>query len=727
MNADSQSSTHASSRPGAKPAGPFPASRRDFLRNCASGLIVWVVLGPNLGAQQSEAAFPVTIKVRPKDAADFNAFLRIGVDGRVTCFTGKIEMGQGPITSLPQMLAEELDVSLDDVDIVMGDTELCPYDQGTWGSLTTRSFGPPWRAAGAAARGVLLELASEALHVPVTQLTVHLGVVTDTKDPTRSISYGQLTKGKRIERELTVPPVLKQPSQFKLMGKPLLQRDARDKVTGKAKYAGDIRLPGMLYASVLRPPAHGAKLRRIAATALPANEGFILVQEPGLVAVLHELPELAEDALALLHAEFEPSPSQLDDRNIYDHLAQANLASRVVKQAGDIAQGRARSAHQLETTYLNAYVAHAAMETHTALARLENGKVTVWASTQNPFGVRAEIAQVLGLPEPQVRVITPFVGGGFGGKSFNLQAVEAARLAKATGRPIQVRWTREEEFFNDTFRPAAVVKVQAGLDAAGRIAFWDYDVRFAGDRGSDLLYDVADHRITAVGNFNGPPGYHPFAVGAWRAPGCNTNAFARESHIDQLAALAGADPIEFRLRHLTNPRASSVLKAAAESWGWQPAKGVSGRGLGVAIGLDSGTYVATIAEVAVERESGKVTVKRVLCAQEMGLVVNPAGAKLQMEGCITMGLGYALTEEIHFKAGVILDTNFDTYDIPRFSWLPKIETVILDATDSPPQGGGEPAIIVMGAVLANAVHDATGARLLELPMTPERIKAALRT
>jgi len=705
--------------------GPDPATRRDFLKNCASGLLVWVVLGPELGAQESEASFPA--KARPKNTVNFNAFLRIAEDGHVTCFTGKIEMGQGPVTSLPQMMAEELDVEMDAVDIVMGDTELCPYDQGTWGSLTTRNFGLVWRAAGAGARSVLLELAAEALQVPVGQLVVQRGVVSDTKDPSRRISYGQLTKGRRIERELTVAPAVKSTSEYKLVGKPLLRRDARDKVTGKAKYTGDLRLPGMLYASVLRPPAHGAKLRGIDAKGLPPNEGYILVQEPGLVAILHELPELAEDALGLLRAEFEPSPSQLDERNIYAHLAGANLPSRVVKQAGDLARGRARTVHTVETEYRNAYVAHAAMETHTALASMENGKLTVWASTQNPFGAREEIAKVLGLPVPSVRVITPYVGGGFGGKSFNLQAVEAARLARATGRPVQVKWTREEEFFNDTFRPAAVVKVQAGLDQTGRITFWDYDVRFAGDRGSELLYAVEDHRITAVGNFNGPEGYHPFPVGAWRAPGCNTNAFARESHLDQLAAQAGADPIEFRLRHLTQPRARRVLEEAAKAWGWVPAAGVSGRGLGVAIGFDSGTYVATIAEVAVDRASGHVTVKRVLCVQEMGQVINPEGARQQMEGCITMGLGYALTEEIHFKAGAVLDTNFDSYEIPRFSWVPKMETLILPAMDSPPQGGGEPAIIVMGAVLANAIHDATGVRLSELPMTPSRIKAALGT
>jgi isoquinoline 1-oxidoreductase len=380
---------------------------------------------------------------------------------------------------------------------------------------------------------------------------------------------------------------------------------------------------------------------------------------------------------------------------------------------------------RLDQTYLGAYVAHAAMETHTALAHVEGEKATVWASTQNPFGAREEIARALGLPIPNVRVITPFVGGGFGGKSFNLQAVEAARLSKAAGRPVQVMWTREEEFFNDTFRPASVVKIQSGLDQAGRIAFWDYEVRFAGDRASEHLYDITHHRTRSVGNFMGPPGFHPFPVGAWRAPGSSNNAFARECHIDQLASLAGVDPIEFRLRQLKDARLARVLKAAADHWGWKSAKGPGGRGLGVACGTDAGSYVAAIAEVGVEAKTGKITVKRVLWVQEMGLVINPAGAKIQMEGGITMGLGYALSEEIHFKAGAISDTNFDSYALPRFSWLPKIETVILEADDTPPEGGGEPAIILTGAVIANAVHDATGVRLLELPMSPARVLAAL--
>jgi len=697
------------------------ATRRQFIRNLGSGLFIWVVAGRLRGAGESEAAHPTTF--RPKEPSSFNAYLRIDENGHVTCYTGKIEMGQGPITSLPQMLAEDLDVSVDDVSMVMGDTDLCPFDQGTWGSMTTRYFGPLLRKAAAEARSVLLDLASENLHVPVTQLTVQDGVVIDTKAPTRRVTYGQLTQGKTIERQVTVKPSLKSPDQFHSIGKPLLRRDSRDKVTGKALYAGDIRLPGMLYAHVLRAPAHGATLTSVDTSAAKAVEGVVLVQQSDLIAVLHEFPDVAEDALGKVKAVFAPSPSTLDDTSIYSHLEQANVEPKVVAHGGDLSVGRALAVKRLDQTYLGAYVAHAAMETHTALAHVEGSRATVWASTQNPFGAREEIAKAIGLPIESVRVITPFVGGGFGGKSFNLQAVEAALLSKATGRPVQVMWTREEEFFNDTFRPASIVKIQSGLDSAGRIAFWDYEVRFAGERASEHLYDIPHHRTSSVGGFQGPPGIHPFAVGAWRAPGSSNNAFARESHVDQLASLAGVDPIEFRMRQQKDPRLARVLTAAAEHWGWQPGKGPSGRGLGVACGMDAGSYVTAVAEIGVK--DGKITLKRMLWVQEMGQVINPEGAKIQMEGGITMGLGYALSEEIHFKDGVIRDTNFDAYALPRFSWLPKIETVIVQTDDPSPYGGGEPAIILTGAVIANAFRDATGIRLLELPMSPDRIRAAL--
>lgn len=700
-------------------------SRRAFLKRVGGGIVVFVGFGGRLAPADAEG--PAVPLREPGVPTDFNAFVRIAEDGRVTCLTGKIEMGQGPITSLAQMLADELDVAYESVDMVMGDTDLCPWDRGTWGSLTTRAFGPLLRAAGAEARAVLLELGAEALGVPVSRLEVEKGVIFDRRNEKKRITYGALAEGKRITRHLKVEPQLKDVTQFRIMGQPKLRRDSWEKVTGEAKYAADIRLPEMLYAALLRPPAHGAKLKKIDTSRARAVTGVQVVQDGDLVAVLHAAPDLAQDALGRVKAEFEVPRAKVNDETIHQHLSRVAPKDGAAARGGNIAKGRKLAKQVSESTFFDGYVAHAPMETHAALAHIESGKCTVWASTQNPFGARVQIAAAIGFSEDDVRVITPFVGGGFGGKTSNMQAVEAARLAQAVDRPVQVMRTREEEFFYDTFRPAAVVRVRSGLDDSGTMTFWDYEVLFAGQRGSDLFYEIPNHRVTA--RPPGPragPGTHPFATGAWRAPGNNTNTFARESQIDIMAAAAGADPVDFRLRHLKDARMIRVLEAAAERFAWSASATPSKRGYGVACGVDAGTYVAAMAAVDVDSSTGKVDVKRVVCAQEMGIVINPQGATIQMEGCVTMGLGYALSEEVHFRGGEILDTNFDSYEIPRFSTLPKIETVIVEANDIAPQGGGEPAIVVMGGVIANAIHDATGARMRRMPMTPPRVMAALR-
>jgi nicotinate dehydrogenase subunit B len=696
--------------------------RRELLKLAGGGILILFTVGDSLLEAQERRGG----RSRQELPEDFNAFLRIGGDGRVTCFTGKIEMGQGVVTSLAQMLADELDVSLDSVDMVMGDTDLCPWDRGTFGSMTTRFFGPPLRAAGAEARRILLELASEQLGVPAEQLAVEEGMVSAQEDANKRVSYAQLAQGKRIERHLDTPPPVKRPSELKVAGKPVTHRDALVKVTGEAKYAGDIRLPGMLYASILRPPAHGATLIDVDLSGAEEVPGAQVVRDGDLVAVLHERPDEAERALAKVRPKFETPESDLDENTIFDHLLKVAPEGNVVSQGGDLGRGEGRAAEVFDETYLDGYVAHAPIEPHTAVVQIAGDRATVWASTQTPFGAKDEVAEALGYPSDNVRVITPFVGGGFGGKTRNLQVVEAARLAKLVGKPVQVAWTREEEFFEDSFRPAAVVKIRSGITDAGRIAFWDYHVYFAGTRGSEHFYDIPDHATIAhASGWGGTPGSHPFPTGAWRAPGNNTNTFARESQIDIMAAKAGIDPVEFRFVNLQDEKMQGVLRAAAERAGWTPAKAPSGRGYGVACGRDSGTSVATIVELEVDERTGSVKVKRVVCAQDMGLVINPAGATIQMEGCITMGLGYALTEEIHFRGGEILDRNFGSYKIPRFSWLPEIETVLVEDREDAPQGGGEPAIITMGAVIANAIHDATGARLRQLPMTPERVKEAL--
>jgi len=697
----------------------FSIDRRDFIKLAGSGIFLFFVLGDSaLFAQERR---------RRSYPSDFNAYLKIGEDGRVTLYTGKIEMGQGVVTSLGQMLADELDVPLESVDMVMGDTELCPWDMGTFGSMSTRFFGPPLRNAGAEARLVLLELASDQLKVPVENLKTEDGNVIDKSDSHHRVTYAELAKGKKIARGPSGKATLKKPSEFKIMGKSFNRRDGHEKVTGQAKYSGDIKVPGMVYAKILRPPSHKSKLVDVDVSEAEKMEGVQIIHEGDFVAVLHKYPDVAEMALSKVRAKFETPPSDLDDKNIFDHLLKVAPEGSVVAHDGDIDTGEKESATVVEETYYDGYKAHAPMEPHTAVAQIDGKKVTVWASTQTPFPAKDEVAKELGVSADDVRVIPPFLGGGFGGKSRNLQISEAARLAKLSGKPVQVAWTRKEEFFLDSFRPAAVVKIKSGITDKGKLNLWDYREYFAGERGAEQFYTIPNHRTTVYpGGFMSGGEAHPFATGPWRAPANNTNTFARESQIDIMASKAGVDPVEFRLQHLSDEKMKRVIKAAAEKFGWKPMRTPSGRGFGIACGIDAGTTVAAMAEVEVNKTTGEVRVRRVVCAQDMGLAINPEGATIQMEGCITMGLGYALREDIRFKGSEILDVNFDTYEIPRFSWLPKIETIIIDNKEAPPQGGGEPAIVTMGGVIANAIFDATGARVFQMAMTPERVKEALK-
>jgi isoquinoline 1-oxidoreductase len=699
---------------------PSEVSRRRFLELLGGGIVIAVSI-PELLAQETPAR-----RFGRELPDDFNAFLRIGEDGRVSCFTGKIEMGQGVHSSLAQMLADELEVPLGSVDMVMGDTDLCPWDMGTFGSMTTRFFGPPLRAAAAEAREVLIELAAEKLAVPREKLRARDGVVSVVGDSGRSIGYAELAKGQRIARRLGRDAALEAVADFSIVGRPLNRRDAVAKVTGGAVYAGDIRREGMVYARLLRPPAHGAKLLGFDASGLTAVDGATLVRDGDLIAVVHATPDGAARAIAAVKATWDVPRLDLDQDSIFAHLLKVAPPAEPVAQGGDLAAGRAAATAHAANQYHDGYVAHAAIETHTAVAEFVDGRCTIWASTQTPFPLKSQAAEALGLPEDKVRVIPPFVGGGFGGKTYNQQAIEAARLARKVGRPVQVAWSRAEEFFYDTFRPAAVVTIDAGVGEGGRISYWDYTTYFAGSRGAEQFYAVPHHRtLAAPSGWRGGPGTHPFATGAWRAPGNNSNTFARESHVDVLAAAAGIDPVEFRRRNLENVKMRRVLDATAERFGWKPGKAPSSRGWGVALGIDAGTYVGLAVAVRVDRASGGVRVERMVCVQDMGLAINPEGATIQMEGCLTMGLGYALAEEVRFTGRSVLDANFDSYELPRFSWLPEIETVILDARNDPPQGGGEPAIIVVGAAIANAIFDAVGARVLRMPMTPERVKAAI--
>ncbi len=721
-------------------------NRRDFLK-LGSGLVVFFSLDPRkafadiLPAPELPGSNP--LQPMPK-GVDFNSFLQIGANGRVTCKVGKIEMGQGLHAAMAQHVADELDVSYDAIDMIMGDTDLCPWDVGTFGSGANRLLSPVLRAAAAEGRAVLLQMAAERFAAPaqgvaevslekikpiVARLQVKEGVITDPATG-KKVSYAELLEGKRIERHMEKVP-LKAISSYKVIGTSARRKDGVDKVTGKAKYAADFTLPGMVFARILRPPAHGAKLAGIDTSAAEKVPGVRIVKDGDLTAVVAGTPDAAEKALGLIKAQFSPSPSTLDDKSIFDHLVKTPVAEKVVYEGGDLAEG-AKLGEVFERSYLHSYGAHAHMETHTTLVKIEGGKATLWVSTQRPFGVRDTVAQVLGFKPADVRVITPYVGGGFGGKNYVQNSVEAVRIAKAVGKPVLLVWDRAEDFMYDRFRPAAVIKIRSAVNKSGQVTMWDLKAIASGDWGSVTFYDIPNHRTTAApitevawrrGN---NADIHPFNVGAWRMPGTNTLTFARESHMDVMASKAGIDPLQFRMQHLRDKRMLGVLEACAKQFGWKAQPAPSGRGVGVACGAIYRTYVATMAEVAVDKNTGAVQVKRVVSAVDPGTVVNPEGARQQVEGCITMGLGYALSEEVLFKNGEVLSRNFDSYELPRFSTMPKMEVVLVDNRQFPPDGMGEPPIITMGAVIANAIHDAIGARVFQLPMTPDRVKAALK-
>ncbi len=686
-------------------------SRRNFLRITGSGIFICLIPGAfdAVVAQPRSSGYP----------DDLNAYLKIGDDGRVAVFCSKIEMGQGIITSMAQMMAEELDVSLNSIDMIMGDTMLCPWDSGTTGSRSTKYYGPPLRRAGAEARAVLLQMASEHLDAAAERLVVKDGIVSDRQNPSKKVSYASLIKGKQIVRnisDVSIKPV----SEHKVSGKAIHRMDARIKVTGEAKYTSDIVLPGMLYAKVLRPPSHDARMVSVDVSPARTVSGIVVVHEKDLVAVLHENPEQAERALALVSVKWDVPEPVVDNRSLFTYLKEAGAGDQVYVQGGKLAEGHKASVQTIKTEFYNHYVAHAPMEPYSVLAHVEDSQTVVWASTQAPFQVRRTAADTLGIPEEQVHVITPFVGGGFGGKKSGHQISEAVRLSKITGHPVQLAWTREEEFFYDNFRPAAVVQLESGLDAEGRITFWECNILFAGTRSSEPIYNiphflVRNHSASRV---------HPFGTGAWRGPGSNTNVFAMESHADILAHAAGMDSLSFRMKNLTDERMVRVLSAAAEQFGHPFEKGPTGRGYGISCTNYLNTYVATIAQISVTE--GNVKVQRVVCAQDMGEIINPQGAKLQIESGILMGLGAALSEEVQFSGGTIHTRNFSSYPITRFSDVPEMEVVLVDNPGLPPQGCGEPAITTIGAALANAIYDAVGARLVTLPMTPERILTAMK-
>ena len=658
------------------PAGPWDLrepDERDYFDVLPDGLVV------HLSSDQADRAWSTSA----------GAWIHVGTDGAVTAFTGKVDVGQDNRTSLSQLVAEELRVPVERVRLVMGDTDLCPYDMGTFGSRSTPDAGEDLRAVAASARDLL-----------------------DT------IELGEGVR--RIER--ATPAETTPPGAWRTAGHASPRATATAKVTGAHRYPTDRGLPTMLHGAMLRPPAFGATLRSIDPSDAEAIAGATVVVEDDVAGVAAPDPSSAAAGVAALLAEWDRTP-QLSEEDLVDHLRATQVQGTRAQEwggpyhdeAGDVDAAMASADLRLERTYTTAYIAHVPLETRAALAVWAGDRLTVWTGTQRPFGVREELAEALDVPEERVRVIVPDTGAGFGGKHTGEAAIEAARLARASGKPVKVTWSRREEFTWGYVRPAAVIDVRSGATRDGTITAFAFANLNAGSAGIGCPYEIPNQRI----DFR--PADSPLRQGSYRALAATANHFARESHLDEMAIELGVDPLELRLRHLRDERLAAVFRAAAERAGLDGRSADErSRGIGIAGGVEKDARVATCAEVGVDAD-GRVTVERIVTAFECGTVVNPDGLTNQIEGATVMGLGGALFEAIRFADGEILNASLSTYRVPRFSDVPPIEVILLEADGAPPAGAGETPIVAVAPAIANAIFRASGRRLRSLPLIPDGV------
>ncbi|HEX5085398.1 MAG TPA: molybdopterin cofactor-binding domain-containing protein [Blastocatellia bacterium] len=686
--------------------------RREFFRILAragGGVLIVLAFKDATAQQESGGGGRRGGPARP---VEIGAWLHIAEDGTATAYTGKAEVGQNIRTSLTQAVAEELRAPISTVKLVMADTDLTPYDMGTFGSRTTPDMFPQLRKAAAAARETMLDLAAESLKVERDSLLAGEGKVTHPAT-SRSLSYGELSKGQKIMKAISAPP-LTPAGDWKVAGKPLRKINGRDMVTGRHHYTTDIKLPGMLYGKVLRPSAFGATLASIDSKDTEKLPGVVVARDGDFAGVVAPNEQTVALAARAVRTEWKATP-QVSARELFEHLRKTpNLPAGA---PAELAESLAAAHQKLDRTYTIAYIAHAPLEPRAAVAEWKDGKLTVWTGTQRPFGVRGELAAAFHLPESSVRVIAPDTGSGYGGKHSGEAAIEAARLAKAAGKPVKLVWTREEEFTWAYFRPAGVIDVRSGVNKDGVITAWDFHNYNSGNAGLRPVYSIQNQRCEFHRSDS------PLRQGSYRALASTANHFAREVHVDELAASLKMDPLEFRLKNLKDERLRAALEAAAKAFGWGKSKPAANHGFGIAGGFEKGGYVANCAEVAVDPAGGKVRIVRVVTAFECGAIVNPDGLKHQVEGSVIQGIGGALFEAIDFADGKILNPRFSRYRVPRFSDMPNLETVLLDRKDLPSAGSGECPIVALAPAVSAAIFEATGVRLRSLPMVPNGIKS----
>ena len=684
------------------PAYRFELDRRQWIAVAGAGLLVSaagrVVFSPGVAAAE----------IQPSTR------LHLGEDGSITVLTGKVEVGQGSRTEILQAAAEELRVTPLSLEVLLADTAVTPDDGSTAGSRTTPSTVPVVRRACAAAREMLVRAAAEAWDLDASQLRVESGAVVYAG---KRLAYADLARSKRMTStdDASAPRgvPLTEVDDWTVLGGSQLKTKARELVTGAHRYPSDIVRPNMLYGAVLRPPSYGAQLESV--DLAPGRElGVAAIRDGEFVGCAAKTSYEARTAIGAVGKtatwSTAPHPSN-DDLGAYlkGHAQTSGGGRRGPRhrERGDV-DSALSAAKTLTASYEIPYVQHAPMEPRAAVAEWDHGQLTVWTGTQRPFGVREQLMEAFRLTAEQARVVVPDTGGGFGGKHTGEVAIEAARLAKAVGQPVSLRWTRAEEFAWAYFRPAAAFEARAGLSGE-KIVAWDFTAYNPGTAGIETPYSIPNVRTQYF------PCDSPLREGSYRGIGATGNNFAREVFMDELAEAAGLDPLEFRLANCKDERLSNVLQAAADRIGWSPSQSRSqNRGTGIAAGFEKGSYIAICAQVRVEGAS--VDVERLVSAFECGAILNPRNLQAQVEGCVIQGLGAALSEEVRFASGQLLNGSFSQYPVPRFRDVPPMETLLLDRPDIEPAGAGETPIIALAPALANAVFAATGQRLRSLPL-----------
>lgn len=763
-------------------------SRRDFLKQ-SGGLVVSFSLAPLARLEPSRDGLVQRGGGAPRsqiDAKQVDSWIGIGADGRVTAYSGKCELGQGMHTTQVQLIAEELAVPIDRVTLIMCDTSISP-DQGTTSGSQSHpaNFNHQNLAlACATAREALVGLAATRLGVPADQLTVTDGVVAAKNDASKQVSYGELVGGKKFSLALNPNAKRRDPRSWKVLGTSVPRVDLPSLVTGQMEFVQNVRVPGMVHGRVVRPPAVGATLVSVDESSVQGMPGVIkVVVRKNFVGVVAEKPWQAIQAAGKLKATWTPAslPRQAE---FYDYVRKQPSRDALLVDSRDVDETLSRAATVVKATYRHPYQMHGSMGSSCAVADVQSDRATVWSSTQSAYPTRNGVATLLGLPPERVRVVFTRGSGCYGLNGADTVSYDAALLSQAAGRPVRVQLSRKDEMAFENYGQPYVIEQRVAVDRDGNIVAWDHE-SWSATLGNRPGYDTPGNVITGTlagfqpaafaprtpapppsGRFdngsNAAPSYvagcvagacggtgsvkservlthtirGPFFTGPLRSPSRLQNTFAHESVMDEIAARLKMDPVEYRLRHLRDPRLIDVVKAAAKAAKWQSrpsprgGTGAMANGRGIACVLYEGDngYCALVADVDVDRNSGRIAVKRFVVAQDCGPISSPDGMKNQIEGGVLQGMSRALGEEVTWDDAKVTSVDWRTYrSLTMGADMPAIESVLINRTEGEAMGAGETAITLVAAAIGNAVFDATGARLREVPFTPERVKAVLGT